>query len=89
MTTSSISVLLVEDDPDCASLFRRMLTFANSSVVFNPEWADRLSTGLERLSGGNFDAVLPDLTLPDSHGVETLSRVRAQAPMYRSWCSPG
>src|SRR4029077_13372213 len=37
--------------------------------------ADRLSIGLERLAEAPFDAVLLDLSLPDSQGLDTLVRL--------------
>ena len=41
---------------------------------------ERLGLGLERLKGARFDAVLLDLSLPDGHGVETVTRVHEAAP---------
>src|SRR4029077_18664374 len=41
--------------------------------------ADRLSIGLERLAEAPFDAVLLDLSLPDSQGLDTLVRLHAAA----------
>jgi diguanylate cyclase (GGDEF)-like protein len=42
--------------------------------------ADRLSRGLEHLAGGETGLVLLDLSLPDSMGLETFSRVYAHSP---------
>lgn len=44
------------------------------------EWADRLSTALARLARGGIDAVLLDLSLPDSWGLDTLRRVVEAQP---------
>ena len=43
-------------------------------------WADRLSAALERLSVGGIDAVLLDLSLPDSFGMDTLERILRSHP---------
>ncbi|MBT5874873.1 MAG: response regulator [Candidatus Latescibacteria bacterium] len=74
-----ISVLLIEDNPIHARLIQNLLEESTTSV-FDLNSADRLSTGIERLSGGNIDVVLLDLVLPDSQELETLERVRAAAP---------
>jgi DNA-binding response OmpR family regulator len=72
-------VLLIEDNEDDVLILREMLAGA-SGTEFDLAWADRLSTGLERLAAGGFELVLLDLGLPDSQGLDTLGRVRVQAP---------
>jgi len=78
MNDERMRILLIEDDPEDARLVQEMLDEAGNS--WNLEVADRLSTGLERLADGGADLVLLDLGLPDSQGLETLTRVQAQAP---------
>jgi two-component system, NarL family, sensor histidine kinase UhpB len=41
---------------------------------------DRLALALQCLGEAGFDVVLLDLSLPDSHGIETLAKVRAAKP---------
>ena len=41
---------------------------------------DRLASALESLGQGSFDAVLLNLSLPDSQGIGTLTRVHAAKP---------
>jgi signal transduction histidine kinase len=72
-------VLLIEDNEDDACLIREML-LEKQEVGFQLEWVDRLGSGLTRLAQGKVDLVLLDLSLPDSHGLETLEKIQAQAP---------
>ena len=74
-----IQVLLIEDSPDAARLIHKLLQ-AVQNTPFNIEHVERLATGLERLRANPIDAVLLDLTLPDSMGLETLNRVCAHVP---------
>lgn len=71
-------VLLIEDNEDDAELIREALT-EHSSHAFTLHWADRLETGVSKLAESHVDAVLVDLSLPDSQGLETLDRVRVEA----------
>jgi glutamate dehydrogenase (NAD(P)+) len=66
-------ILVIEDSPTQAQQFARILEKAG----FQVEQAGQLSAGLERLAAGGVDAVLLDLTLPDSEGLETFYRVRS------------
>src|ERR1700694_6116361 len=47
---------------------------------FRVEWVTELSSGIERLRRGGFGGVVLDLTLPDSHGVETFDKIFQAAP---------
>ena len=51
-----------------------------SSTPFDVSWAERLDKAIDRLRQEEFDAVLLDFTLPDSHGVATLDRLLDAAP---------
>lgn len=73
-----VRVLLVEDNPGDARLIEELL--AESGARFKVETEGLLTPALERLSNGNFQLVLVDLTLPDSHGIDTFHRVAAHAP---------
>jgi len=77
--SSQINVLLIEDRPEYAKLLRDILT-EESHLLFHIECAAKLETGLKRLSRGRTDLVLLDLSLPDSDGIETFTRVQNQAP---------
>jgi signal transduction histidine kinase len=79
LSDKRIKVLLVEDNPGDSRLIREMLAEARG-VTFDLEYADRLQGGLEYLGEREIEAVLLDLGLPDSQGLETLSKTYAQAP---------
>ncbi len=74
-----IKVLLIEDNPGDARLIQEMLA-EEKKILFDLEWRDRLSSGLERLAEGGIDIILLDLMLPDSRGFDTFTRTQAQAP---------
>ncbi|MDM7913190.1 MAG: ATP-binding protein, partial [Methanotrichaceae archaeon] len=80
MSVEPIRVLLIEDNPGDARLIQELLaevTFA----TFDLKIAGRLSKGIEMLAESDgVDAVLLDLSLPDSSGFETFSRIHAQVP---------
>ncbi len=78
LNTHQIKILLIEDNPGDARLIREALLMEGEAVEVT--WADRLAKGLEQLDDGSFDAVLLDLSLPDSRGLETLERLHKHAP---------
>ena len=70
-----IKVLLIEDNPEDACLVQEVLREQNSSHIFSITHADYLQAGLECLRKSCPDVVLLDLSLPDSRGLITLTRV--------------
>jgi PAS domain S-box-containing protein/putative nucleotidyltransferase with HDIG domain len=78
--SSRLQVLLVEDNPGDARLIRAMLTEDHNSSSFEITWADRLSKALEALNTNPPEAVLLDLSLPDSQGLSTVATVVKNAP---------
>ena len=79
MSHKRTKILLIEDSPGDARLIQEVLSEA-PSVPHELECVDRLSKGLERLAVGDIDLLLLDLGLPDSQGLDTVSKVCAQAP---------
>ena len=75
----SYNVLLIEDNPGDARLIKEMLA-EEPAPSFPVTCADRLSRGFEMLSSGKVDLLLLDLSLPDSHGLETFAKVYAHSP---------
>ena len=79
MSSLTISVLLVEDNPIHARLLQGLLS-DRSDPAFAVEAVDHLEGGIQLLSTGSFDAVLLDLVLPDSQEMATFERVKEAAP---------
>jgi len=79
MADRQINILLIEDNPGDARLIEEMLSEVDGTL-FNVENACRLSDGLTRIQKGGIDAVLLDLGLPDSAGLDTFEKVYDQAP---------
>jgi len=73
------NVLLIEDNPGDARLIREMIA-EQPDAPFNVSTVERLAQGLERLSAGETGLVLLDLSLPDSLGLDTFSKVYAHSP---------
>ena len=78
MSSAPINVLLIEDNPGDARLLRELLQETGSSQ-FELIHAERFSEAMRRLSERRFDVVLLDLSLPDAHGLDTISRLGSQA----------
>ena len=74
-----IKILLIEDSSFDARLLQILLS-EHATTHFQWTCAERLADGLKRLRAEAFDVVLSDLTLPDSHGLDTFQWLRSQAP---------
>src|SRR5436190_8116846 len=91
MQRQKIRILLIEDSPDDALLIQELLADSRQAVfdVHHVEW---LTAAVARLTQQNaagdivgnpqpdFDAVLLDLQLPDSRGLDTFRSVQNAAP---------
>src|SRR5437773_6328361 len=73
------NVLLIEDNPGDARLIREMIA-EDPRAPFTVHFADRLAKGLEHLSAGETALVILDLSLPDSFGLDTFTKVYTHAP---------
>lgn len=69
-------ILIIEDSVTQAKKFALMLEDGG----FDVECAGRLMEGLQRIKRGDIDALLLDLTLPDSEGLQTFMTARSLAP---------
>ena len=78
-------ILLIQDDPSDAKAVREAL-ISSDDGAFQVEWVRRCSEGLDRLAGegkqkkSSIAAVLVDLFLPDSRGIETFDQLFRAAP---------
>src|ERR1700678_3577998 len=71
-------VLLIGDNFGIAKLIREALTALHGGS-FDLEWVRLLSEGLGRIKEGRVAAILLELALPDSHGMETFDEVFSEA----------
>ncbi len=79
MSTHSIKILLIEDNPGDSRLIREMLS-EDLAVPYVLTCVDSLSRGLETAASEDSDIILSDLGLPDSQGLDTLIRARTRFP---------
>jgi len=70
-------ILLIQDDAAAAKAILNALSNSRDEL-FQVEWVRRCSEGMERLAGTA--AILVDLSLPDSRGIETFDRLFNVAP---------
>jgi len=75
----SYSVLLVEDNPGDVRLIREYLK-ESSTINMELNVAGTLSAAFNVLPANGIDAVLLDLTLPDSKGLDTFYKLNWQFP---------
>jgi len=81
---NAIKILLIEDNEGDARLIQEYLKDASrtedsvSSAMFDLTMKNSLSSGLELLTREDVDAVLLDLNLPDSFGLETFYKIHKE-----------
>ncbi|MDH5189096.1 MAG: response regulator, partial [Rhodospirillaceae bacterium] len=83
LPAGSLKILLVEDSSTSAMLVQNVLVSEGADSVhgkFSLTHCTTLGEATEHLKQEDFDLILLDLTLPDSTGLETLSRVRTATP---------
>ena len=76
---SPIRVLLVEDNPGDARLIQELLMETRGGS-FELALATRLGEAMVKVSAGDFQLILLDLSLPDSHSIDTFHKMAAHAP---------
>ena len=65
-----LNVLLIEDNPGDARLIKEMINQV-IGIKINIDWTDKLSIGIKKIAQNKVDAILLDLSLPDSNGLIT------------------
>ncbi len=80
-TRAVMRILLVEDNRADARLVREMLV--DTAVPFELTHVTRLAEAIERVTAGDIDVILLDLSLPDGEGLKMVSALRdtARAPI--------
>jgi len=79
MSDPIIQVLLVEDNRGDAVLIKEALREV-AGTSFHVDHAERLEPALAMLQKTTYDVMLLDLSLPDSQGLDTVSRANQAAP---------
>ena len=74
-----IKILLIEDNPGDVRLIEEMLS-ETVRIQTDFQSADRLSTGMQKLSKNSFDVLLLDLDLPDSVGLASFEKIKQNFP---------
>ena len=73
-------VLLIEDNPADAKLAELYLGDGSNFFHAELQWCSDLAKGIAAIGEQAFDIVLLDLSLPDSSGIETFTRLHEAAP---------
>lgn len=85
MSNCVYEILLVEDNSVNAQLIQSLLDDSHKSVLaeglsFNLSLVNNLIDGINLLNQKEFDAILLDLMLPDGKGIESLLKIKENAP---------
>lgn len=72
--THPVSILLVEDNPGDTRLIKEFLKDTDL-VLGDLRTAKNLEMAIKNMDEHNFDVVLLDLSLPDSHGLDTVTKI--------------
>ena len=76
---NALKILLIEDNPADADWIGEIL-IEERLAGLKLQHVNRVNDGLNILSQDYFDAVLLDLSLPDSQGIDNIGMVKKQAP---------
>jgi PAS domain S-box-containing protein len=79
MEEKNIKILLIEDNPDDAELMKRRLS-KSANIKFSVAAANNLRSGMAQLEHDKPDLIISDLGLPDSSGLDTVTKILEKAP---------
>ncbi|MEH1899766.1 MAG: ATP-binding protein [Nostoc sp.] len=79
MKNDSLQILLIEDSLEDADLLQEFLENADQTS-WKVTVVEKLTLALEQLHRHSFHVILSDLSLPDSHGLETITQLHAVVP---------
>ena len=82
MNQTAITILLVEDNPGDAFIIQQFVRQAaqKTNAQVQIVQVEQLEEARQQLVAAQFDVILLDLSLPDSHGIDTVTAVRDRAP---------
>jgi len=80
LTTRALRILLIEDNPGDARLTQLLLEEA-SDFAFEMTHVTSFEQGMAAVGDGIFDIALVDLSLGDSHGIDTVRHMHRRAPL--------
>jgi PAS domain S-box-containing protein len=75
----TLHILLIEDNADDKDFLHYHLRRIKDKAI-ELEYCTKLSQGLDRLAKGGIDLVFVDLSLPDSYGLNSLTKLHKLAP---------
>lgn len=75
----AMNLLLVEDNPGDARLIKEML-IDGSMEQGTLDFVRSLQEAIDHVKSLKIDCILLDLSLPDSYGIDTVMKMRAEAP---------
>lgn len=76
MTSPSISMLIVDDDPVFAAYAQQLVLSLHEELPCAAKWVGSAESAWDALQTTSFDLVLLDYNLPRVNGLEMLSRIR-------------
>ena len=79
MEEKNIKILLIEDNTDDAELMKRRLS-KSANARFTITSANNLRDGMAHIERDRPDLIISDLGLPDSSGLDTVTRILTKAP---------